>query len=108
MMTQPTAAAVFEEFRRLPTSERTKFYALLGEGSFQGESLTHEQVFGHLAEDEFSSQEAADYLEVSISTFRRYVRDRKISPSSEVGKSHLFSTKTLKAFKRSLREVKRV
>jgi excisionase family DNA binding protein len=78
----------------------------LAERSQQGENFTHEEVFGHLAEHEFSSQEAADYLEVSMSTFRRYVRDGKISASTEVGKNLLFATKTLKAFKRSLREVK--
>jgi excisionase family DNA binding protein len=105
-MNQPTAAAVFNDFRKLPTSERVKFYALLGEGSVHEENLTHEQVFGHLANDEFTSDEAAQYLDVSMSTFRRYVKDGKIRASSEVGRNQLFAAKDLKAFKRSLREIK--
>lgn len=105
-MNQPTAQAIFHEFRKLPSSERAKFYALLAEGSLRDENLSHEQVFGHLAGDEFSAADAAEYLEVSISTFRRYVADGKVKASSEIGRNQLFSTKDLKAFKRSRREVK--
>lgn len=36
--------------------------------------FSHEQLFGHLAEAEFTATEAAEYLEVSIPTFRRYVQ----------------------------------
>ena len=105
-MTQMTATEVFQSFRTLPLSERAKFLLLVAEGTMQGENYTHEEVFGDLVEAEFSSQEAADYLDVSMSTFRRYVSDGKISASSEVGRSHLYSAKDLKAFKRSLKEVK--
>lgn len=105
-MTQMTATEVFQSFRKLPTSERYRFLQLLAEGVEQGENFTHEDVFGDLVEAELSSQEAADYLDVSKSTFRRYVSDGKISASSEVGRSHLYSAKALKAFKRSLKEVK--
>jgi len=106
-MIQPTAAAVYQMFRKLPVSERAKFFALLAEGSVEGENFTHEEVFGHLVEDEFTSEEAADYLEVSMSTFRRYIGAGKIRASSEVGRNQLFSTKSLREFKRALREVKR-
>jgi excisionase family DNA binding protein len=106
MMSQLTAEAVFQDFRKLPTSERTKFYALLGETAVRDENFSHDDVFGHLADDDFTAPDAAEYLEVSMSTFRRYVRDGKIKACSEVGRSQLFATKDLKAFKRSLREVK--
>jgi len=106
-MIQPTAAAVYQMFRKLPVSERAKFFALLAEGGVEGENFTHEEVFGHLAEDEFTSEEAADYLEVSMSTFHRYIGAGKIQASSEVGRNQLFSTKILREFKRALREVKR-
>lgn len=105
-MTQMTATEVFQSFRKLPTSERLRFLELLAEGVAQGENFTHEEVFGDLVEAEFSSQEAADYLDVSMSTFRRYVRDGKIVASSEVGRNQLYAAKALKAFKRSLKEVK--
>jgi excisionase family DNA binding protein len=105
-MNQPTAQAIFDEFRKLPRSERAKFYALLAEGNLCDENFNHEQVFGHLAGDEFSAADAAEYLEVSMSTFRRYVADGKVTASSAIGRNQLFSTKDLKAFKRSRREVK--
>jgi hypothetical protein len=41
-----------------------------------------------------------------MSTFRRYVSSGKINATSEMGRNQLFSTKSLKSFKRSLREVK--
>ena len=105
-MSQPTAQAVFHEFLKLPSNERAKFYELLGEGSVREQNFSHEQVFGHLAGDEFSAADAADYLEVSISTFRRYVSEGKLKASSEIGRNQLFSTKDLKAFKRVRREIK--
>jgi excisionase family DNA binding protein len=105
-MNQPNAAEVFQVFRKLPTEERVKFYALLGETAVRDENFSHEDVFGDLAGDEFTSAEAAEYLDVSMSTFRRYVRDGKLRASSEMGRNQLFATETLKAFKRSLRDVK--
>jgi excisionase family DNA binding protein len=105
-MRQPNAQAVFDEFRKLPRNERARFYELLGESSVHDDNLSHEQVFGHLANEAFSASDAANYLEISISTFRRYVADGKINASSEIGRNQLFSTKDLKAFKRSRRQIK--
>lgn len=105
-MGQVTAEVVYQNFKQLPADERARFFAMLAEPNLQTENFSHEQVFGHLAGDEFSSAEAAEYLEVSMSTFRRYVSDGKIKASSEMGRNQLFSTKQLKAFKRKLHEVK--
>jgi excisionase family DNA binding protein len=105
-MSQVTAEVVYENFTRLASNERARFFALLAEPSVQGQNFSHEQVFGHLAGDEFTAAEAADYLEVSISTFRRYVASGRIQASSEMGRNQLFATKALKAFKRALRDVK--
>lgn len=105
-MSQVTAEMVFQNFRQLPSNERAKFFALLAEPSVRAENFSHDEVFGHLAGDEFTSVEAAEYLGVSMSTFRRYVSGGKIKVSSEMGRNQLFATKDLKAFKRSLREVK--
>jgi excisionase family DNA binding protein len=104
-MTQQTAEGVFRELRRLPSNERAKFFQLLSEG-LQGEDSTHEQVFGHLAEMEFTAAQAAEYLDISMSTFRRYVSAQRIRASSKIGRSDMFSTKELKAFRRSLTEIK--
>lgn len=105
-MSQVTAEVVYEKFTQLAPSERAKFFALLAAPSVQSEDFSHDQVFCHLAGDEFTAAEAAEYLEVSISTFRRYVGAGKIRVSSEMGRNQLFGTKDLKAFKRSLREVR--
>ena len=72
-----------------------------------GENATHEQVFGHLVHAKITAQEAAEYLEVSMSIFRRYVNDGKIIASSELGRNQLYAASELKIFKRALKEVKR-
>lgn len=105
-MSPVTAEVVFKNFRQLSSSERAKFFALLAEPSARTENFSHDEVFGHLAADEFTSNEAAEYLQVSMSTFRRYVSDGKIKASGEMGRNQLFATKDLKAFKRSRRDVK--
>lgn len=58
-----------------------------------------EQLFDHLANEEFTAHEAAEYLEISMSTFRRYVHDGKVKPSGESGLNQLFSASHLKTFK---------
>ncbi|MBD8529150.1 MULTISPECIES: helix-turn-helix domain-containing protein [unclassified Massilia] len=107
-MNHPTADAVFQDFRKLTKKERARFYELLSENSLSDEDLSHEQVFGHLSGAEFTAAEAAQYLDVSMSTFRRYVSASKIRATSQIGRSDMFATADLKAFKRSLREVKGV
>ena len=107
-MSNLTAQTIFLEFCKLPSNERAKFYALLAEGGLAEENQSHEQVFGHLAGAEFSASDAAAYLEVSMSTFRRLVADGRLRASKEIGRSQLFSTKDLKSFKRSRQEIKGV
>lgn len=102
-----TAEELYQDLKTMPANERTRFFTLLAINAFGDENLSHVQVFGHLASDEFTAQEAAEYLEVSISTFRRYVHDGKIKPSSELGRNQLFATADLKTFKRALKDVKR-
>ncbi len=79
---------------------------LLADQAFQGEDLSHEVLFGHLADDEFTAAEASEYLEISLSTFRRLVASEKLQPSSTVGRSQLFAVSTLKAFKKAMRATK--
>ena len=102
-----TAEELLAEMKAMPATERNRFFTLLGAQLFQDETFTHEQVFGHLAGDTFTAQEAAEYLEVSIATFWRYVRSGKLTPAQRVGRSQMFATRDLKDFKRALREVKR-
>ena len=95
-----TAEDLLDELKSMPFSERGRFFSLLGRYFFQDDNLSHENVFGHLKDAEFSSQEAAEYLEISIATFRRYVQSGKLKPSRLVGRSQMFSTQSLRKFKR--------
>lgn len=105
-MTELTAEAFLHQFTQLPSNERSKFFTLVAQRAFSDRDQSHQEVFGHLAGDEFTSMEAAEYLDISMSTFRRYVRDGRITASNGVGRSQLFATKGLKEFKRALREVR--
>lgn len=44
-------------------------------------------VFGHLKDARFSAQEAAEYLEISMPTFRKYVPSGQVVPAEIVGRS---------------------
>ncbi|MCK5232843.1 MAG: helix-turn-helix domain-containing protein [Desulfobulbaceae bacterium] len=85
-----TAEDLLNELKSMPFLERGRFFSILGQHFFQDDNLTHKQVFGHLADAEFSSQEAAEYLEISIATFRRYVQRGKFKPSRVIGLSQIF------------------
>jgi excisionase family DNA binding protein len=106
MSNSVTAEELFTAVRNMPSTERVRFFSLLGANAFQQEDYSHEQVFGDLENDEFTAGEVAEYLEVSLPTFRRYVQSNKINPSRTVGRNQFFATKALKSFKRSLRDVK--
>jgi len=97
-----TAEDLFYEMRRMPQGERLRFFGLLSSTAFPDEGLTHEQLFGHLKTDLFSAAEAAEYLEVSMPTFRRYVQAGRIKSASVVGRSQLFATGDLRALKRTM------
>ncbi|CAN7492654.1 DNA binding domain, excisionase family [compost metagenome] len=105
-MTIMTAEDLMKAVSKMPAQERVKFFTLVGEQAFKDENISHEEVFGHLAEADFTAAEAAEYLEVSIATFRRMVRDGKLAPHAEVGRSQLFSAADLKAFKRQRKAIK--
>ena len=100
-----TAEELFAAVRSMPAAERARFFSMLGANAFE-QDFTHAQVFGDLADEEFTAGESAEYLEVSLATFRRYVQSGKLNPSQVVGRNQLFATRTLKAFKRSLQDVK--
>lgn len=64
--------------------------------------FSYEQVFGHLRNAHFSAQEAAEFLEISIPTLRRYVHAGRLKPASILGRSQLFSSTDLKLLKQQL------
>ena len=65
------------------------------------QTFSHEDLFGHLKDTRFSAQEAAEYLEISMPTFRRYVQSQKIKPVEIIGRSQLFASDDLRKLKRA-------
>jgi excisionase family DNA binding protein len=96
-----TAQDLFSEMRRMPATERAKFFLLLSTNAFRDDDFSHEQVFGHLAQEPLSAAEAAEYLEISLPTLRRYVQAKKLIPSHVVGRNQMFSANDLRAYKRN-------
>jgi len=96
-----TAEDLFTEMRRMPAVERARFFSLLTGNAFREDDFTHEQIFGHLQQEPFSASEAAEYLEVSVPTLRRYVQSGKLIPSHTVGRNQMFAANSLRAFKRN-------
>ncbi len=92
-----TAQDLFSEMRRMPATERAKFFLLLSTNAFRDDDFSHEQVFGHLAREPLSAAEAAEYLEISLPTLRRYVQAEKLIPSHVVGRNQMFSANDLRA-----------
>lgn len=101
-----TADGLFKDLKAMPAAERQRFFVLLSETAFRAEDMTHEQLFGSLQNEKFTSQEAAEYLEVSLPTLRRYVASEKLAVDSVVGRNQFFAVPVLKAFKRALQATK--
>lgn len=103
-----TAEDLFQNLKQMPTTERQRFFGILSTNAFRDEDgdMSHEQLFGHLADDEFTATEAAEYLEISMSTFRRLVAAGRLAPSSTVGRNQMFTVAELKAFKKALKTAK--
>ena len=97
-----TAEDMFDQVKKMPTKERVKFFSLIAMNAFENNNFTHEQVFGHLRNDTFSAEEAAEYLEISMPTFRRYVQSGKIQPAEVIGRSQLFASADLRKLKQKL------
>jgi hypothetical protein len=65
----------------VPTAERVRFFSLSANSAFREDDFTHTQVFGQIHQEPFSAGQAAEYLEISIPTLRRYVQSGKLAPS---------------------------
>ena len=96
------AEEVFSQVQHMSESERLKFFALVAKNAFQADNFAHNDVFGHLKDERFSAQDAAEYLEVSMPTFRRYVQSKKIKPVEIIGRSQLFTSSDLRELKQML------
>jgi excisionase family DNA binding protein len=97
-----TAEDLFAQVKQMPAKERIKFFSLIAISAFKEPDYSHDQVFGRLKNEAFSAEEAAEYLEVSLPTLRRYVQSGKLRPSTVIGRSQLFSSTDLRLFKQKL------
>ena len=102
MNRQVRAEDLLSTVQQMSEQERMKFFSLVGKNLFVSNEFTHEEVFGHLNEEHFSSEDAAEYLEISLPTLRRYVSAEKIKPVKTIGRSQLFSVKDLRQLKQKM------
>jgi len=101
------AENIFSDLQKTSPAERQKFFNFLAEKAFSDEGdCSHEELFGDLRDAYFTANEAIEYLEISMATFRRYIRDGKISSSTEVGNSKLFLADDLRRLKAAMKLVK--
>jgi excisionase family DNA binding protein len=101
-----TAEQLFSDLQKLPSIERQHFFVLLSKTFDNEDNFSHQQVFGHLEADLFTASEAAEYLEVSMATFRRFLKAGKLVASTGVGASHLYAFDDLRQFKKALKLTK--
>ena len=97
-----TAEDLFAHVQKMSSKERIKFFSLIAINAFQDTDYTHEQVFGHLRNATFSAEEAAEFLEISLTTLRRYVQAGRLKPTSIIGRNQLFSSADLKLLKQKM------
>ena len=99
-MNRPNAEQLFSSLQQLDNEERQHFFNLLSEKAFGApDNMTHQELFGDLKDAQFTAQEAAQYLDISIATFRRYLKNKIIVASSTVGNVHLYALAELKKFR---------
>lgn len=96
-----SAEDVFTQVKQMTAKERIKFFSLIAISAFKEPDYSHDQVFGRLKNEPFLAEEAAEYLEVSLPTLRRYVQSGKLKPSNVIGRSQLFSSTDLRLFKQT-------
>lgn len=94
-----TADYLYDEMRKMSNKERVKFFVLLATNAFREDNFTHDQVFAETHAKPFSATEAAEYLEISMPTLRRYVQAGKLVPCHVIGRNQMFSQRELRALK---------
>jgi len=96
-----TAELIYNELITMPISEREKLFSMIARSGFDKESYTHDDVFGDVKTHPFTLKEAAEYLEVSEITVRRWIKEGSFKPSRKHGRSWVFDAAYLSDFKKS-------
>jgi hypothetical protein len=65
---------------------------MVGNNLFGSSEFAHAEMFGHLKYEHFSSEDATEYLEISLPILRCYLSAKKIKSVETIAKSQLFWT----------------
>jgi excisionase family DNA binding protein len=93
-----TAEKVYRDMVEMPVKERERLFAVIARQGFEKDRYSRQEVFDDIRHTPFTVREAAEYLEISEITLRRWVKAGKL-PSQRMGRNLLFDADELKAFK---------
>jgi len=93
-----TAEKIYRDLVEMPVKEREKLFAVIARQGFEKDRYSQQEVFDDIRRAPFTAKEAAEYLEISEITLRRWVKAGKI-PFQRMGRNLLFDADQLKAFK---------
>jgi excisionase family DNA binding protein len=93
-----TAEKVYRDMVEMPVKERERLFAVIARQGFDKDRYSRQEVFDDIRHAPFTVREAAEYLEISEITLRRWVKAGKL-PSQRMGRNLLFDADELKAFK---------
>lgn len=94
-----TAEKVFDELVAMPVKEREKLFSMIARSGFEKNSYAHDEVFGDLNDYPFTVKETAEYLEVSETSIRRWIKEGSLVPSGKLGRNWIFNADYLSTFK---------
>ena len=95
-----TAEKVYRDMVEMPIQEREKLFAVIARQGFEKDRYSQQEVFDDIRRAPFTAKEAAEYLEISEITIRRWVKAGKI-PFQRMGRNLLFDPDQLKSFKKT-------
>lgn len=93
-----TAEKIYRAILEMPVTEREKLFLVIARQGFEKELYTHAEVFDDI-KTPFTIKEAAEYLEVSEITVRRWAK-AGILKSRLIGRNIVFMAEDLKKLKR--------
>ncbi|MCF8131110.1 MAG: excisionase family DNA-binding protein [Deltaproteobacteria bacterium] len=93
-----TAEKLYRDMVEMPVEEREKLFAVIARRGFEKDTYTRQEVFDDIRRAPFTTKEAAEYLEISEITLRRWIKAGKI-PFQRMGRNLLFDVNELKSFK---------
>jgi excisionase family DNA binding protein len=100
-----TAEKIYKDIINMPVKEREKLFAAIARKGFEKDFYTHDEVFDDIRQSPFTVKEAAEYLEISEITLRRWVNAGTIK-HKRAGRNMVFDPDELKSFKRSKKSQK--